>query len=83
MSYAREAIIMAVGSVSLPPSGRRKKREQTCAKWNLSLMNLWKVSSFLKGGIKDTQLISSFESPSRPYDNASRFQYLLQLLVRK
>lgn len=83
MSYAREVVIVAAGSVSLPSSWRGKKCEQACAKWNSSLMSLWKVYSFVRGGMKDTQLIFFIESPSHPYANASAFRYLLQLLPRK
>lgn len=61
------------GSVSLPSYWRDKKCEQAFAKCNLSLMSFWKAASFLKGGIKITQLISFIESPSYPYDSACAF----------
>lgn len=45
-------------------------------------MSLQKAASFLKGGMKDTHLLSFIESP-HSHDDDSAFQYLLHLWVRK
>lgn len=69
-------------SVSLPSYWRGQKCERACAECNLSLVSFQTASSFSKGGIKYTQLISFSESPSCPCDNACALWYLLKLLAR-